>query len=236
MIKHYARILAHTYYALILLGLWAIVGADTTEVFHYSDSKGRAVFTDRPLAGTQYRFIWRTTLARLDAGFERAPHLPLSIPATISTLVKTWTEKIGNIGSSSGKSSSRKSKFAPMIQRVATAAKVNVHLIHAVVQAESAYNPKARSPAGAIGLMQLMPATAKRYGVADIWDPEQNLHGGAQYLRDLLELFDNDLRLAVAAYNAGEGAVLKYGKQIPPYPETREYVRRVIKNYKTLRG
>jgi soluble lytic murein transglycosylase-like protein len=207
-----------------------VVSAATTEVFRYTDSKGRAVFTDRPLSGSQYNLVWRTTLARLDAQFERTPHLPLQIA----------TENEPNNRSKKRTNRDRvyrrKSEFAPMIQRIAKNAGVNVHLIHAVVQAESGYNPKARSHAGAIGLMQLMPATAKRYGVNNIWDPEQNLTGGTQYLRDLLELFDNDLRLAVAAYNAGEGAVLKYGNQIPPYRETREYVKKVIKNYKAMRG
>jgi soluble lytic murein transglycosylase-like protein len=76
--------------------------------------------------------------------------------------------------------------------------------------------------------MQLMPATAERYGVNDIWDPSQNLRGGARYLRDLLEQFDDDLMLALAAYNAGEGAVIRYGNRIPPYPETQNYVFKVI--------
>jgi soluble lytic murein transglycosylase-like protein len=101
-------------------------------------------------------------------------------------------------------------------------------LLHAVIRTESAYNPAALSSAGAVGLMQLMPGTAKRYGVPDIWDPVENLRGGARYLRDLLDLFGNDLRLALAAYNAGENAVIKYGNRIPPYPETQRYVRKVL--------
>ena len=100
-------------------------------------------------------------------------------------------------------------------------------LLHAVISAESAYNPQARSPKGARGLMQLMPDTARRFGVSDPDDPTENLHGGARYLRWLLDSF-TDLRLALAAYNAGEGAVQRYGNAIPPYPETRTYVRRVI--------
>ena len=84
------------------------------------------------------------------------------------------------------------------------------------------------SSAGAIGLMQLMPGTAARYKVGDIWEPAANVRGGAAYLRDLLDMFDQDLRLALAGYNAGEGAVMKYGRQIPPYPETQQYVRKVL--------
>ena len=128
-----------------------------------------------------------------------------------------------------------KKQYVPMIKRVAKKAKLSPELLHAVVQAESAYNPKAKSSAGAMGLMQLMPGTASRYGVANAWDPSQNLEGGARYLRDLLDMFKNNLRLALAAYNAGENAVIKYGNRIPPYPETQKYVRKVIDFYLTER-
>jgi soluble lytic murein transglycosylase-like protein len=88
------------------------------------------------------------------------------------------------------------------------------------------------SRAGAVGLMQLMPETAKRYKVTDRHDPEQNIRGGAQYLRDLLRMFNNDLHLTIAAYNAGEKAVMKYGNRIPPFRETLAYVPKVMKFYK----
>jgi soluble lytic murein transglycosylase-like protein len=110
-------------------------------------------------------------------------------------------------------------------------------LIHAVISAESGYDPLARSPKGARGLMQLMPGTAKRYGVDNPLDPEQNIHGGAAYLSYLLKLFGNDLNLALAAYNAGEGTVMEYGNRIPPYRETTQYVPKVLsyyKKYKTM--
>ena len=110
-------------------------------------------------------------------------------------------------------------------------------LLHAVISAESGYDPLARSPRGARGLMQLMPATARRYGVDDPLDPEQNIYGGAAYLRDLLTLFGNDMKLALAAYNAGEGSVIEYGNRIPPYRETTQYVPKVLsyyKRYKTM--
>jgi len=93
----------------------------------------------------------------------------------------------------------------------------------------------ARSGVGAAGLMQLMPETARRYGVADVFDPAENVRAGAQYLRHLLKLFDNDLQLALAAYNAGEAAVIKYGKRIPPYRETAAYVPLVVSNYRKNR-
>ena len=109
-------------------------------------------------------------------------------------------------------------------------------LLHAVISVESHYNPKAVSKKGAAGLMQLMPQTAKRYGVADALDPQQNLDGGAQYLRDLLRMFNNDISLALAAYNAGENAVTKYGNRIPPYRETVRYVPLVLDFYQRYRA
>src|SRR2546428_4526385 len=101
---------------------------------------------------------------------------------------------------------------------------VNAKLVRAMIQVESAYHERARSPKGAMGLMQLMPATARQYAVTDPYDPLTNLEAGIQHLKVLLERFP--LRLALAAYNAGEAAVEKF-RGIPPYPETRDYVRRV---------
>src|ERR1043165_6904218 len=92
---------------------------------------------------------------------------------------------------------------------------------------ESSFKPRAVSYKGARGLMQLMPPTASRFGVTNIWDPKQNIEGGARYMRFLLDLFSGDVRLALAGYNAGEGAVMKYGYRVPPYSETQEYVRRI---------
>src|SRR5687767_7579500 len=125
----------------------------------------------------------------------------------------------------------QRNRFASLIAETAREHKLSPALLHAVITVESGYDPAARSRKGAVGLMQLMPGTAKRYAVTDIWDPRQNLSGGARYLSDLLAMFSNDLSLALAAYNAGEGAVLQYGKRIPPYAETRQYVPRVLQHY-----
>jgi soluble lytic murein transglycosylase-like protein len=108
-------------------------------------------------------------------------------------------------------------------------------LLYATMHQESSFKQGAVSPKGARGLMQLMPGTARRFGVTDIFNPRQNIEGGARYMRFLLDSFDGDVSLALAGYNAGEGAVLKYGRQIPPYRETQEYVRRITRRYALMR-
>ena len=108
-------------------------------------------------------------------------------------------------------------------------------LIYSIMHQESSFKLGAISPKGARGLMQLMPGTAARYGVSNIFDPKQNIEGGARYMKFLLDHFDGDLSLALAGYNAGEGAVEKYGFRIPPYAETQEYVRRISRRYNLLR-
>ena len=122
-------------------------------------------------------------------------------------------------------------RFASKIAEVASRYQVPEALVHAVIAIESAYDPNAVSRAGAVGLMQLMPATAKRYGVANRQDPSANLTGGTRYLKDLLLRFDSNLELALAGYNAGENAVEKYGNRIPPFAETQSYVRKVLELY-----
>lgn len=122
-------------------------------------------------------------------------------------------------------------KYNDMIAKAAAKHQMDPKLLHAVIQAESAYNANAVSSAGAVGLMQLMPDTARRYGVTDRRDAEQNIDGGTRYLKDLLVMFNSNLKLAVAGYNAGEGAVMKYNNTIPPYPETRNYVQQVLTLY-----
>ncbi|PYS23346.1 MAG: hypothetical protein DMF72_09830 [Acidobacteria bacterium] len=107
-------------------------------------------------------------------------------------------------------------------------------LLYSVMHQESSFKSRAISPKGARGLMQLMPGTAARFGVTNIFDPKENIEGGARYLHFLLDHFDGDLNLALAGYNAGEGAVEKYGWRIPPYSETQEYVRRISHRYSLL--
>ncbi|PYQ29635.1 MAG: lytic transglycosylase [Acidobacteria bacterium] len=124
----------------------------------------------------------------------------------------------------------RRSKYDAIIERYAKKYRVDPVLVRAVIQVESDFNPLCVSHKGARGLMQLIPETARRYGVTELHDPDQNIHGGIRYLADLLDMFNDDLSRALAAYNAGEGAVQKHGG-IPPYDETTEYVHRALTVY-----
>ncbi|HKR62646.1 MAG TPA: lytic transglycosylase domain-containing protein [Thermoanaerobaculia bacterium] len=123
-------------------------------------------------------------------------------------------------------------QLTPMLQEAARTHGVDARLLAAVAHRESAWNPRAVSRTGACGLMQLMPATAQYLGVRDVFDPRENIFGGARYLRTLLDAFDGDLDLALAAYNAGPGAVEKY-RGVPPYRETKAYVAAVKASYET---
>lgn len=189
------------------------------DVYKYVGSDGMIYFTDSPLQGSDYRLEWKRTSKKL-------------IKENSKRLIASGRH-IGSIPKAKRsvppkRLSVRRSRYAGLIERMAERFKLHPELLHAVIRAESAYNPTAVSSAGAIGLMQLMPGTAARYNVSDIYDPVENVRGGAQYLRFLLDMFENDLRLALAGYNAGENAVVKYGHRIPPYPETQKYVRTVL--------
>ena len=173
------------------------------EVYKYRDARGHILLTDKPMRGMTLLKRYGFTTGR-----------PAARPGNVLKAMNR-----------------RRAVLAQMIERIANAHDLRPELIHAVIRAESAYQADAVSSKGAVGLMQLMPATAERYGVIDRSDPEQNVQGGVAYLRDLLELFESDLRLALAAYNAGENAVMRYGNAIPPYPETQNYVRKVIRFY-----
>nr|WP_314533255.1 lytic transglycosylase domain-containing protein [uncultured Pseudomonas sp.] len=126
--------------------------------------------------------------------------------------------------------------YAELVSAAATANQLPAALLHAVIQAESSYNSGATSPKGAGGLMQLMPDTARELGVKDVYDPKANIQGGAKYLKRLMTLFDNDIALAVAAYNAGPQAVISRGGVIPPFAETQRYVPSVLRQYRRLQG
>ncbi|EXJ14490.1 lytic transglycosylase domain-containing protein [Imhoffiella purpurea] len=195
-------------------------GLAAADVFKYVDGSGNVYFTDTPLKGNRYKLEWHREAKKL---------------------VRESKRKYANLsrgGYSRGKAYTSKSmqkrrkNVEHLVQANARRYRLPPALLHAVIRAESAYNSSAVSSAGAQGIMQLMPATAARYGVSDSFDPVENIRGGAAYLRYLLDLFDHDLQLAVAGYNAGEGAVMKYGRKIPPYAETQSYVRKVLQYYR----
>lgn len=127
------------------------------------------------------------------------------------------------------------SEFDEDIKSLSEKHKVDPYLVKAVIKAESDFNPDAVSPKNAQGIMQLIPSTASDYGVSDPFDARENIEGGVKYLKDLLEYFEGDVELSLAAYNAGRGAVVKHGFTIPPYPETTNYISRVLKYYKMLK-
>jgi len=176
------------------------------------------------------------------------------LPATASAQIYMWKDASGNtvlsdrpkdpsartfavgttssVRSTRAATSGRGAAYDEAIERHAAAERVRPELVRAVIQAESAFNPNARSVKGAMGLMQLMPATAAEYGVVDAYDPHENIRGGVAYLRTLLTRYNGDEELALAAYNAGPGAVEKYGNAVPPYRETRSYVGRITSSLK----
>jgi len=126
--------------------------------------------------------------------------------------------------------------YEPLIRQHASNQGVRPDLVRAVIQVESAFNPKAVSPKGAMGLMQLMPATARELGVVDPFNPAENIRAGVTYLRRLLDRYDDNEQLALAAYNAGPTAVDRYGSKVPPYKETRDYVQKITGIQGTLRN
>jgi soluble lytic murein transglycosylase-like protein len=130
----------------------------------------------------------------------------------------------------------RAQEYDPIIEEAARTADVDPQLLRAVIVVESGFDERAVSRRGARGLMQLMPLTARRFGARDAFNPSQNIRAGARYLRELIDRYENDVELVLAAYNAGEEAVDRYGRTIPPFAETRAYVPRVLHVYTTLRN
>lgn len=182
-----------------------------------------------------YAVMGRITEIRKRFGLMRPAHLPVpqgEFQRQVERIAGEKSDEPGRIGKTATAAS--KPMTIPEMRDVAKAAAVRngipPGLVDAVIQAESSYNPAAVSPKGAKGLMQLMPETAGALGVADPFSPEENINAGVGLLKSLLEKYDGDYKKALAAYNAGEGAVDKNGG-VPPYDETREYVNRVINLY-----
>ena len=193
-----------------LLVLAVSAGIARADIYRYVDADGAVQFTNVPL-DSRYKVYLKEKRKKPDP-----------VAQTLASELRYYDD-------------AARSRYARHIFEAARLTKLEPALIHAVISAESGYNPLARSHKGAAGLMQLMPETAKRYGVRNRLDPAQNIYGGARYLRDLVRMFNNDLQLAVAAYNAGENAVVRHGNRIPPYIETMAYVPRVMSYYKKYR-
>jgi hypothetical protein len=199
---------------LTVLGLLA-AGPAIADIYTYKDERGVVHFTNMPNGDKRFKLLRREE----GAG---NPGLPVvGAPGATSKWMPSQVDV---------------QRFASVIESTARAHGVEAALVHAVITAESGYNPRAYSKAGATGLMQLMPATAARYGVRNIWDPVENIQGGVRYLKDLIAMFNGNLELAVAAYNAGENAVIRHGHRIPPYAETVHYVPKVLGFYKRFQG
>jgi hypothetical protein len=194
-------------------------GSAEADVYKYVDSRGQVYYTDKPQhAG--FRMILRTPPPfSLSAGY-----------AGGDGVIRLGGRRSGARPMSASTQRNRR-QYEPLIEAAASRYSLDPALLHAVIRAESGYNPEAVSNKGAAGLMQLMPATASRFGVRDRFDPVENIDGGARYLSELIGMFASDVRLAVAAYNSGENTVKKYGNQVPPIAETRTYVERVLNYY-----
>jgi soluble lytic murein transglycosylase-like protein len=191
----------------LLLGASAwIAAADCrADVFSYTDAQGVAHFSNVP-ADARYRLLIASPVL---------PGLRAQAGKSVDWLAKSAT-------------------YDSMIENAAFANTLNPALIRAMIVVESGFNPRAVSKRGAVGLMQLRPETARRYGVANIYDPGENIRAGTRYLGDLMTLYGSDTELALAAYNAGEAAVARYGGHIPPFKETLEYVPSVLRIFRAL--
>lgn len=196
------------------LGLAALAlhpGSALADIFTYTDESGAIHFTNRPNGDPRYKVY-------IKGDGRRAPKRKGVVPVAPSD-----------------KSLDRFTRYDTWIRQAATLYQIPEELIRAVIKCESDYDPRAVSPMGAQGLMQLMPETALRMQVRDPFDARENIFGGTRYLRVLANLFNGDLDLTIAGYNAGEGAVMRYGG-IPPYEETQTYVTRVRTYYARYRA
>ncbi|HYW73550.1 MAG TPA: lytic transglycosylase domain-containing protein [Pyrinomonadaceae bacterium] len=190
------------------------------------------VNTTKPAAGKPGKSRSKTMPTGKSISASPIPTSPLVAPTLLTTGLNA-TEAVANTSALRGYTTGSSEVDGYLIQ-AGKSNGVDPLLLYSVMHQESSFKSRAISPKGARGLMQLMPGTAMRYGVTNIFDPRQNIEGGARYLRFLLDHFDGDVNLALAGYNAGEGAVEKYGWRIPPYAETQEYVRRISRRYSLL--
>ena len=193
--------------SVLVSGLALGAGPAVADIYMFKDERGVVHFTNIPNGDKRYRMVRKEEST---SDYTRAAGMPQYVLPT-AALIRQYT---------------------PLIETAAKTHGVDVALVHAVITAESGYNPRAVSRAGAQGIMQLMPDTARRFGVQNSFDAAQNIDGGVKYLRELLTMFNGNRELAVAAYNAGENAVIRHGNRIPPYAETMHYVPKVLGFYR----
>jgi soluble lytic murein transglycosylase len=199
----------------LLAGCASVVPAYSQGVYSYVDGSGVKTLTNIPPQGPVQQL-----------------QLSPSALATLASLASLASiDPRSSLAGGAGKSSARTSRYDPIIEKYASQYQLDPSLIRSIITAESNFNERAVSRKGARGLMQLMPATAARHGVRDIYDPEENIRGGATHMRQLLDRFNNDLSLSLAAYNAGENLVERTGR-IPNIRETQEYVKNVTSRYR----
>jgi soluble lytic murein transglycosylase-like protein len=184
--------------------LFATASQANSKIYSYVDEQGMRHYTDVP-DNNRYRLLPLTLQDRTASGDRYDSQLL-----------------------------ARATQYDSIIEQAAISSALEPNLLRAVIVVESGFNSHAVSKRGAVGLMQLMPATGSRFGVSNLYDPRENVHGGARYLKFLIDRFGQNIRLALAAYNAGEEAVERNGRQIPPFTETQAYVPRVMKIYKML--
>ena len=199
-------------FLLLTLALCSLVPSAWADIYSYTDGRGIAHFSNVP-DNKRYRVV--VAAQRNDPSAAMTP---------------------GQVQRKMADQRAERVRYSPLVDTAARTYRVDAALLHAVIAAESGYNATAVSNKGAVGLMQLMPATARRFGVSNSFDPEQNIRGGTRYLSYLLQLFGNNLELAVAAYNAGEEAVIQHGYSIPPYRETLGYVPKVMKLHRSYQA
>ena len=193
------------------LAFSAVAQPALADIFMFKDERGVVHFTNIPSGDKRFKMVRKE---------EGTP--PNTVAAGLPQYAMPTEEMMR--------------RYKPMIESASKTHNVEVALVHAVITAESGYNAGAVSRAGARGIMQLMPDTARRFGVQNIMDPAQNIQGGVKYLRELLTLFNGDKELAVAAYNAGENAVIRHGNRVPPYTETVNYVPKVLGIYRKFQS
>ena len=230
----------------LCMAVWAIAVSASAEIWGFIDEKGVGHFSATKL-DDRYELFSKEVLpqqsaATSDPSESSTAHAEHQTARPVQPTVPTST--LSPKLAAFFESSQVLKNIRPIMQAAGQSFRLDIELLQALIAAESGFNVTAVSPKGALGLMQLMPATAARYGVRGdqrtsqqqkLFDPYTNIHAGSHYLRDLLVMFQGQLDLALAAYNAGEGAVQKAGNKIPNYPETQNYVRTVTQMYAALK-